>query len=275
MPGEMMRSRSALLALLALIACEKARSPAPEHSVVAPRAPVVSQRACRAPLGGLRIGSDSVAGLSMRASFRELRQVCRSTLDSVAPGGYQALALRFDFPGGQIWAVSGADAYGGRIPEDSAPEDWWARGDSLRFQTGGLIPQSVGALLAADSDAVLRAEGRDDTEGSYIIPCRFPRMSFVLGYLSSLPDTGAWPLSDRRVPDNLRIERVTIDTSHALDPAIPRLCRVPRVTNRDSTHSDVGFSGTRTTMPPANVWASTVAVPVPKTTVKRPRRWPS
>jgi hypothetical protein len=218
-------------ALLAIIACDsKAKSPSPTHTVVAVPTSAVGQGACQTPPGGLRISRDSVAGLSMRASFHELRQACRTTLDSVTPGGYQALALRFDFPGGQVWAVSGADAYGGRIPEDSAPEFWWARGDSLRFQSRGLIPQSVGALLAADSDSVLRAEGGDDTEGSYIIPCRYPRMSFVLGYLSSLPDTGAWPLIERRVPDSLRIERVTIDTSHTVDPAGPRLCHVPPVT---------------------------------------------
>jgi hypothetical protein len=225
-------SAFALLALLTVVACDSnPRSPPQGGPALTQRGSVDVPPVCQTPPGGLRITADRIAGLPMRATFRTLRQICRSALDSVAPGGYQALAMRFDFPGGQVWAVSGADAYGGRIPEDSTPEFWWASGDSLRFQSGALVPRSVGGLLAADSDAVLRADGADDTEGSYIIPCREPRMALVLGYVASLPDSGAWPLTSRRVPDSLLIERVTINTPpYLLDPALPRLCRVPPAT---------------------------------------------
>jgi len=35
------------------------------------------------PPGGLRIGNESVGGLSLRASFRDLRQACRSRLGAI------------------------------------------------------------------------------------------------------------------------------------------------------------------------------------------------
>jgi len=222
----------ALLALCVGVACKATeKDPSLHHPASDVRVAAMAAPVCRVPRGGLRIAEDSIAGLAMRSSFRELRHVCRSALDSVSPGGYEALALRFDFPGAQVWAVSGADAYGEAIQEDSAPEFWWATGDSLRFASGVVIPKSVGALLALDSTAVLRADGGDDTEGSYIIPCRYPRMTLVLGYLSSLPDTGAWPLAARRVPDSLQFQRVTVDTGHhAVDPALALFCHAPPVT---------------------------------------------
>lgn len=185
---------------------------------------------CPTPAAGLRLGSDTIAGLPMRADFRTLRTLCEATrLDTVSPGGYEALALRFPFTGGDVWAVSGADPYTQGLSEDAVPEFWYAAGDSVRFADGTLVPLTLGGLLKADSDAVLRADGGDDTEGSYVIPCRYPRVALIVGYRRELPDTGAFPLRRRLLSDTVRYERIVADTDATRrDPALRTLCINPR-----------------------------------------------
>jgi len=141
---------------------------------------LVHDATCTPPKDGLRLTRDVVAGLSTRASVVELRASCQAArLDTIGMGGDEAVGLRFDYPGGTVWAAQADDA-------DSLvaakPATWWAAaGDSLRFSSGELIPRTVGALRRFDSVGVVVLDRGDDTEGSFVVLCRHPELGIIYG----------------------------------------------------------------------------------------------
>lgn len=162
----------------------------------------------------------------MRASLGELRARCpRTAIDTVAPGGYQVLAVRLRLPGATLWAVSDSEPYTGHLDPKQVPAFWYASGDSLRFPDGQLIPTTIGALRASHPGALLRADNVDDTEGSYVVACDFPNVSLILGHLGVLDDTSASRLDARPLPDSLRFWRIRVDTiGSPPDPALADVC---------------------------------------------------
>jgi len=95
-----------------LIACRERRTQAERgHAMADTTSP--SRSGCPAHLADARIDTDSIAGLSTRATIAALRSQCSSArIDTVGVGGTTAAALRFDAPGVTIWAIQTAhDAY--------------------------------------------------------------------------------------------------------------------------------------------------------------------
>lgn len=139
-----------------------------------------AQPLCTPPTNGLRLASDTVAGLPAHATIAELRARCPGArLDSVTMGGSDAAALRVEFPGATVWAIQ--HDYEDNLRAELPASDWAAEGDSLRFPSGALVPRTLGALRQLDSVGVIIVDDGDDTDGSYAVLCRFPEVSVVFG----------------------------------------------------------------------------------------------
>ena len=103
------------------------------------------------------------------------------------------------------------EAYGDSIHSTEPADLWVARGDSLRFPDGVLMPTSVGALRALDSSAVIIIDHGDDGTGSYIVRCRYPYLAFIVSNVWPIfVDTGAVPFTRADVRDTTRFRRVEL-----------------------------------------------------------------
>lgn len=175
----------------------------------------------------LRLGPDSLGDLPMHATLGEAAAYCRGTsTDTVTPGGTAVLAIRIPLRGATLWAVSDADAYTESLVLHRRPMFWYATGDSLRFPNGAHVPRTVGDFRRRFPAAMLRADNFDDTEGSYVIACTAPQVTFILGHREDLNDTAATTLAARPLPDSATFWRIRIDTAGAAtDPALAWICR--------------------------------------------------
>lgn len=131
---------------------------------------------------GQRLTADSMLGLPMRVAVAELRRLCPSArLDTIGVGGSTAAALRFDAAGVTLWAIQpDHDPFGDSLHYAEQPGLWAARGDSLRFPDGQLVPLRVGALRAIDSSGVVVIDHGDDGTGSYVVRCRYPFIALIV-----------------------------------------------------------------------------------------------
>jgi len=213
-------SKSALLLLAVTLAsaCTEDRKQ--------PRPPIVGANACSPQRGAIRLGPDSIAGISMRASLGELLAKCSgAAIDTVSPGGYEVLSVRIPLQGAMVWAVSDSEPYTSHMDLNKRPSFWYASGDSLHFSDGQSIPSRLGALRKRFPGALLRADNVDDTEGSYVVTCGSPQVSLILGYLPELNDTSASRLDARSLPDTLSFWKIRIDTlGSPTDPALREVC---------------------------------------------------
>jgi len=189
--------------------------------------------ACPFTPGNLRIDSATVAGLPTQMALGALRRQCPAArVDTVGVGGTSSVALSFSAPGGVVSAVQTEyDAYGDSLHLLEPADLWIARGDSVRFPDGHLMPTTVGRLRALDSTAVVIVDHGDDGSGSYIVVCRYPHLAFILSNVwPTFTDTGAVPIArvDRR--DTTRVWRIERDTS--IDPRISATCARALATQR-------------------------------------------
>ena len=227
--------------LLALGACDVPLQRADDSSQPATETGAVpgiegTTAPCTAPVGGVRLGRDSVAGFGFHTPIAELRRRCPvARMDTVSPGGYTALALRLPFDGVVVWAVSRVDPFD-RAPgsPDGPPEFWYAEGDSARLADGTPIPSTVGALASQAQSLVLVAENADDTEGSYLVPCTASHLELILGYVAMPADTGTWRLRPGLLPDTMQVRRIRVDSTAGVAPAwlarLEQLCKETPVT---------------------------------------------
>ena len=117
---------------------------------------------CPTPLGGLRLGLATVAGMPAALPVTARRSFCAAArLDSVVYAGFASLALRFDYPGATIWAVQYVPNTDALVPGQPV-ESWVGVGDSLRFADGRLIPRQLGRIRAMDSLGIMFVNSRDD-----------------------------------------------------------------------------------------------------------------
>ena len=172
--------------------------------------------ACPFTGSDVRLDSARIAGLSTTASLGRLRTACPAArLDTVGVGGTQPLALSFAAPGALVSAIQTRyEAYDDSVHSTEPADLWVARGDSLRFPDGVLMPSTVVALRALDSAGVLIVDHGDDGTGSYIVRCRYRFIAFVVSNAwPTLAETGALPLTRIDVRDTTHFWRVELRPS--------------------------------------------------------------
>lgn len=231
----MIATRRPLVALVLLAAaCRSERAPASHGSGDSAHAPTASASPpagalCVAPAGGLRFTLDSVAGIPAGLPIAELRRYCASArVDSVVSAGFAQPALRFDFPGGTVWAVQNEADIDTLVP--ARPAEYWAGvGDSLRFPDGRLIPRRLGALRAIDSAGVMFIESGDNTEGADVSLCNAPGLTFFFDTLPAPADTTVRPLSQLGTTDTTAYRLVAQHRDSVVLGAERRLCRRVKV----------------------------------------------
>ena len=168
---------------------------------------------CPFTASNVRLDSGRIAGIATTTPLGQLRKACPSAhLDTVGVGGTQPVALSFAAPGALVSAVQTKyDAYGDTIHASQPADMWVARGDSLRFPDGTLMPTRVGALRALDSSAVIIVDHGDDGTGSYIVRCRYPYLAFIVSNdWPTFLDTGAVSFARADVRDTTRFWRVEL-----------------------------------------------------------------
>jgi len=154
-------------------------------------------------------------------------------MDTVGVGGTQPIALSIAVPGAVISAVQTKyEAYGDSLHPAEPADLWIARGDSLRFPDGVLIPARVGMLRRLDSVAVIVVDHGDDGTGSYVVRCKYPRTALVVSNdWPTSPDTGVVPFAKVAPSDTMQFWRAEVAASSA-DPRIARACNHARDTNK-------------------------------------------
>lgn len=180
----------------------------------------------------LRLDSISFGGLPTSMTAGELLRACPfARLDTVGVGGTAPIALTFDVPGASLSAVQTKyEAYGDSLRHGERPDLWTARGDSLRFSDGTLIPRTVGALRSLDSLAVIIIDHGDDGTGSYVVRCRFPRVHLIVNNLwPTFAKSGIAPFAQASADDTTAIWRVEMDPEES-SGSIAAACRRARVT---------------------------------------------
>jgi hypothetical protein len=187
---------------------------------------------CTAISSAQRLGPDSIGGIPLQATLASVAHYCRGArLDTVAPGGYTALAIQIPLAHVTLWAVSDSEPYTTRIDSAQRTSFWYAEGDSLRFPNGQLVPRNVGEFRQRFPGALLRADNVDDTEGSYIIECGAPHVAFILGQRPELDDTAASRLDARPLPDSMTFWKIRVDSAGSPpDPALQIICHRREVT---------------------------------------------
>jgi len=145
--------------------------------------------------------------------------------DTVGVGGTQPIALSITVPGAVVSAVQTKyEAYGDSLHRAEPADLWVARGDSLRFPDGALIPTRVGALRRLDSLAVILVDHGDDGTGSYVVRCRYPRIALVVSNVwPTFPDTGVVRFTKVAPNDTTEFWRVEV-ASDPIDERITRAC---------------------------------------------------
>lgn len=213
-----MTNRLLLLFLLAVACSAQTR----DHTI----------KDCASLVMAPRLGPDSIDGIPLHATLATAARACRGTqLDTVAPGGYKVLAIRIPLHGATLWAVSDSEPYTGHVDSTQRTKFWYVEGDSLRFPDGELVPRTVGEFRRRFPGALLRADNADDTEGSYIVACGAPNVTFILGQLAELDDTSASRLDARVLADTLTFWKIRVDSAGSPpDPALHRLCGFGRGT---------------------------------------------
>jgi hypothetical protein len=209
-----------LLPLLAassvILACsDSARA---RDTVASARCPVTS--------ANLRIDSGLVGGVSTDLPIRDLQRMCPSArTDTVGVGGTQPIALSIAVPGAVVSAIQTKyEAYGDSLHRAEPADLWVARGDSLRFPDGALIPTRVGALRRLDSVAVILVDHGDDGTGSYVVRCKYPRIALVISNgWPTFPDTGVIPFTKVVPSDTTELWRVEVG-AYPTDERIIRAC---------------------------------------------------
>ena len=182
-------------------------------------------RVCSTPPGGLRLGTDTVAGMPAGLPIAELRKLCATArVDTLDDPGGPSPALRFDFRGGIIWAVQ-------NIPDTdtlvaSQPVQRWAAiGDSLRFPDGRLIPRRLGQIRAVDSVGFMSIDYGDDNSGADVTLCRVPALTFYFDTLPAPADTTDRPFAGIRATDTSSYRRVELQSDARILANVRRLCR--------------------------------------------------
>jgi hypothetical protein len=190
------------LAFTLVVACQSSRESRRTAVTTCPFTP-----------NNIRVDTGHVAGIPITASLGDLPQACPGArLDTVNVGGTQPVALSFGAPGALVSAVQMKyEAYGDSIHSSEPADLWIAQGDSLRFPDGGLMPTTVGALRTLNSSAVIVIDHGDDDTGSYVVPCRYPYLAFIVSNVwPTFADTGAVPFARADVRDTTRFWRVEL-----------------------------------------------------------------
>ena len=175
----------------------------------------------------LRLDSATVAGLPIHGTIGELRAACPAArLDTVGVGGTSPVALRFDAPGGTIWAIQTQyDAYGDSLHVGEAADLWAAAGDSLRFPDGVRVPARVSDLRAVDSVAVVVVDHGDNGTGSYIVRCKYPNLAVIIDNVwPPFAESDVVPFAQASRGDSTRVWRTEI-AGGAADPAVETACK--------------------------------------------------
>lgn len=168
---------------------------------------------CPLQSADVRIGPDTIGGLSTRLTIGELRAVCPTArLDTVGVGGTTAAALRWDAMGATIWAIqSHTDPYGDSLHAGERADLWAAAGDSVRFPDGVPIPRRIGALRKLDSAAVVIVDHGDDGTGSFVVRCRYPWLAIVIDNVwPGFSESGIAPFALASTADTTRVWRIEV-----------------------------------------------------------------
>ncbi|MFN8575119.1 MAG: hypothetical protein U0132_23905 [Gemmatimonadaceae bacterium] len=192
----------------------------------------VTRRDARQIVGGcsfmprnVRLDFDTFAGIPTSTPLGHLRRECpMARLDTVGVGGTQPVALSLVAPGAVVSGVQTRyDAHGDSIHSEEPADLWVARGDSLRFPDGALIPTTVGALRMLDSVAVVIVDHGDDGPGSYVARCRYPHLALIVSNdWPTFADTGAVPFARSDTRDSTHFWRVELTPS--IDSRIEAAC---------------------------------------------------
>jgi hypothetical protein len=181
---------------------------------------------CPPAQGDIRLTSDTIGGLATRYTIGVLWQLCPAArADTVTVGGASLAALRIDAPGATLWAIQTAhDAYDDSLHRAEPATLWAAKGDSLRFPDGGLIPRRAGALRALDSAGVIVVDHGDDGSGSYIVRCRYLSLAMIISNDWPLfADSGVVPLARASTIDTASVWRIEVGRRHPR-PAVRQAC---------------------------------------------------
>lgn len=215
---------------LAISGCADTKAASTKAETPPPR--VVLSSSCPLNPQDLRLDSASFGGLPTSMTAGELLRACPfARLDTVGVGGTAPIALTFDVPGASLSAVqTGHEAYGDSLHYGERADLWIARGDSLRFSDGTLIPRTVGALRSLDSLAVIIVNHGDDGTGSSIVRCRFPRIRMIVDNVwPSFAPSGIVSFARASASDTTTIWRVEMNPKGS-SGSFAAACRRARVT---------------------------------------------
>lgn len=215
------------IAMCATLACSE-RSSQPQGAAADAVARDASPSTGDCPVaGGARLAADTLAGLPGRAPLGALWRLCPTArVDTVGVGGTSPPALRFEGPGVTLWAIQTEyDVYGDSLHRDDPADLWAAKGDSLRFPDGTLIPMRAGAVRALDSAGVIVVDHGDNGTGSYIVLCRFPHLAIIVhNDWPPFARSGVVPLSRAAASDTTPVWRVEVNPRQESDAAIRQAC---------------------------------------------------